>query len=282
MRGLLDGSFGLESGRTELVAAPDLPGVEVMRVDAPARVWRWYHETYTVCTPMLPMRAEWRYRNGLHCTQPVTVALMEPGEVHAEVRKLDDHETFRALFISPEVMQDAATEVGAPTGGVHFAAPQVHLQDIFRECVNLHASLEGDGTALERQTRFSRVVERLLERCCEKRPGTLAPWREPAPVRQARELLQERWSDNVQLDELVVASGVGRFHLIRAFHAALGLPPHAYQIRIRVARAMTLIRLGVPLVEVALRTGFADQSHLTRHFTRVIGVSPGRYRQAVR
>jgi AraC-like DNA-binding protein len=45
---------------------------------------------------------------------------------------------------------------------------------------------------------------------------------------------------------------------------------------------MQLIRLGMPLVEVALHTGFADQSHLTRHFTRVIGVSPGRYRHSVR
>jgi AraC-like DNA-binding protein len=43
-----------------------------------------------------------------------------------------------------------------------------------------------------------------------------------------------------------------------------------------------MIRTGVPLVEVAGAAGFTDQSHLARHFTRVIGVTPGRYRQAVR
>jgi AraC-like DNA-binding protein len=281
MRQFLDDASGLESGRTELVAAPDIPGVEVMRVDAPARIWRWYHETYTVSAPLLPMRAEWRYRNGLHRTGPVTVCLMEPGEVHAEVQKLDAHEAFRALLIAPDVMQDAANEVGAGQP-VHFGQAKLDVEDVFRDCLRLHAALERDSTALERQTRFSRLVDRLLEDFCERRSQLAAPAGEPAAVRRAREQLQERWADNVQLDELVAVSGVGRFHLIRAFHAAMGLPPHAYQIRIRVTRAMTLIRLGMPLVEVALRTGFADQSHLTRHFTRVVGVSPGRYRQSVR
>jgi AraC-like DNA-binding protein len=280
MRQLLDDGSGLDSGQTEFVAAPDIPGVEVMRVDAPARMWRWYHETYTVGVPLIPMQMEWKYRNALHRTEPVTVLLMEPGEVHAEVQKLDDREAFRALFIAPDVFEEAAREVGVRE--VHFDCAKVHEPEVFRDCLRLHASLESDSTALERQTRFSNLVDRLLEDFCERPLRAAEPSGEPAAVRRARELLQERWADNVQLDELVTVARVGRFHLIRAFHAAMGLPPHAYQIRIRVTRAMTLIRLGMPLVEVALHAGFADQSHLTRHFTRVVGLSPGRYRQSVR
>jgi AraC-like DNA-binding protein len=270
------------SGSTELVAAPDLPGVDVLRVDAPTRRWRWYHETYSIAAPICPMRTEWKYRGGLHRTEPVTVCFMEPGEVHAETTKLDEHEALRALLIAPETMHDAAREMGVPAGDVHFGVAKLHARDLFRDYLHLHAMLERDATALERQTSFSSFIERLVGDVCERRPALQLPTGEPAAVRLARELLQERWADNVQLDELVAVSGVGRFHLVRAFTAALGLPPHAYQIRIRVARAMTLIRLGLPLVEVALHTGFADQSHLTRHFTRVVGVSPGRYRQSVR
>jgi AraC-like DNA-binding protein len=280
MRQVIDGASGLDSGQTELMAAADIPGVEVMRVDAPARLWRWYHETYTLSAPIIPMRAEWKYRNALHRTEPMTVVFMEPGEVSAETCKLDAHEAFRALLIAPEVLQDAAHDLRVRE--VHFTKVQVHEHEIFREYLRLHASLEGHSTALERQTRFSKLVDRMLGALCARPIRPAEPSGEPAAVRRARELLQDRWADNVQLDELAAVSGVGRFHLIRAFHATLGLPPHAYQIRIRVARAMQLIRLGTPLVEVALHTGFADQSHLTRHFTRVIGVSPGRYRQSVR
>jgi transcriptional regulator GlxA family with amidase domain len=61
------------------------------------------------------------------------------------------------------------------------------------------------------------------------------------------------------------------------FHREVGLPPHAYQIQVRVARARALIATGVPLAEVASMTGFADQSHLTRLFKRIVGVPPGQY-----
>ena len=57
----------------------------------------------------------------------------------------------------------------------------------------------------------------------------------------------------------------------------VGLPPHAYQIQLRVARARELVAAGVPLAEVATMTGFADQSHLTRLFKRVVGIPPGQY-----
>ena len=268
--------------RIELVAAADVPGVEVMRVNGVARKWRWYHEAYCICTPIVPMRAEWKYRHRLHRTEPVMLALMEPGEMHADVSKLDEHESFRALFILPDVMREAAREAGGIAGEVHWREGKAVQSELFRECLHLHASLEDERPALERQTRFTNLVERLTGSLCQGASEPSAPLGEPGAVRRARALLHERWADNVQLEDLVTVSGVDRFRLLRAFRSAVGLPPHAYQIRIRVARAMTLIRLGTPLVEVALQTGFADQSHLTRHFTRVIGVSPGRYRRAVR
>jgi AraC-like DNA-binding protein len=68
------------------------------------------------------------------------------------------------------------------------------------------------------------------------------------------------------------------FHLLRVFRAAVGLPPHAYQIQLRVARAKELLRAGMPIAAVAVEVGFVDQSHLTRHFKRLVGVPPGRYR----
>jgi len=72
-------------------------------------------------------------------------------------------------------------------------------------------------------------------------------------------------------------AGMSKCHLVHLFHREMGLPPHAYQIQLRVARARVLIAAGVPLAEVATMTGFADQSHLTRLFKRVVGMPPGQY-----
>lgn len=281
MRQVVDESSGLPGERIELTGVPGVPGVEVLRADAPARTWRWYHETYTISAALRPMRTEWTYRNRLYRTEAESFALMEPGEMHADRRKLDAYEEIRVLFLTPALVEAAARELDAGDGAIHWNAVQVRRPDVLQRILGLHEAFERDASALERESRFAAVLEGLLE-FTERRPRAERPWTEPDAVRRARELLHARWADAVRLDDLVAAAGVGPFRLLRAFHAAVGLPPHAYQIRVRLARAMALIRLGMPLAEVALETGFADQSHLARHFRRAIGVSPGRYRRAVR
>lgn len=65
--------------------------------------------------------------------------------------------------------------------------------------------------------------------------------------------------------------------MLRAFSRATGLTPYAYLLQRRLERARALLGGSQPLAEIALACGFADQSHLTRLFTRLYGVSPGRY-----
>ena len=66
-------------------------------------------------------------------------------------------------------------------------------------------------------------------------------------------------------------------HLVRAFSAEFGLPPHRYLTGRRVDLARRLVLGGMPAAEVAGVAGFHDQSHLTRHFRRVTGTTPGRF-----
>jgi len=103
--------------------------------------------------------------------------------------------------------------------------------------------------------------------------------RAPAAVAVARELISGRLADPPALDELAAAAGLSPFALLRAFRAETGLPPHAYLNHLRVRQARALLDLGLVPAEVAARTGFADQAHLTRHFKRVVGVPPGSYQR---
>ena len=104
------------------------------------------------------------------------------------------------------------------------------------------------------------------------RPPILTP-----AVARTRDALHERFAEEVPLEELAALAGMSKCHLVHLFHKEVGLPPHAYQIQLRVARARVLVAAGVPLAEVATMTGFADQSHLTRLFKRVVGMPPGQY-----
>jgi AraC-like DNA-binding protein len=81
----------------------------------------------------------------------------------------------------------------------------------------------------------------------------------------------------VTLVGLAQVAGLSPFHLCRAFREAVGMTPHAYLTQIRVGRARSLLRAGLPPAVVAIEVGFCDQAHLTRHFKRIVGTTPTKY-----
>ena len=96
-------------------------------------------------------------------------------------------------------------------------------------------------------------------------------------VARARDYLTAEAHRTVASEELERITGLDRFALARHFRAATGTSPHRYQVGRRLMRAQRLIAGGMPLSEAAAATGFADQSHLTRHFSARFGLTPGRF-----
>lgn len=96
-------------------------------------------------------------------------------------------------------------------------------------------------------------------------------------VSKAVEYLHDNLIENVTLKKLAREVGLNPFHLIRLFEQSVGLPPHQYLIRLKIAKAKDLLKRGTAPVEVAYEVGFSDQSHLTKLFKREIGLTPGSY-----
>ena len=108
--------------------------------------------------------------------------------------------------------------------------------------------------------------------------GGLAPWQ----VRRAKELLSAHLDGGIPLQEVARECHLSMSQFSRQFRRTTGLPPHKWLLtrRIEVAKE----KLGdrrLSLSDVGAACGFADQSHLTRVFTRMVGVSPGSWRRAV-
>ena len=147
----------------------------------------------------------------------------------------------------------------------------------------MHAAFATPTTRLEREYLLAEWLRRVIERS-----GLVRPSRAPLSVRDDRALrlasdyLAEHLVANVGLDELASAAGIGKFRLIRLLRERTGLPPHALHVAHRIRRARLLLENGTPAAAVAAATGFADQSHLHRHFRRGLGVSPGEYQRRFR
>ncbi|MEM6427602.1 MAG: AraC family transcriptional regulator [Deinococcota bacterium] len=95
------------------------------------------------------------------------------------------------------------------------------------------------------------------------------------------EYIEAHLSQTLSLATLAALEGLSIYHYARAFKVAIGQTPYAYVIRQRVQRAQQLLRTtNSPLAQVALEVGFANQSHLNRHFKKILGITPAMYRQA--
>lgn len=106
--------------------------------------------------------------------------------------------------------------------------------------------------------------------------------RHPPWLSRARAMIGELSHKGVRVREVAAEVGVHPVHLARAFRAAWGYSPSEYHGYRRTARARALIAgTRLSLVDVALCTGFGDQSHLTRAFTRRYGIAPGAFRAAL-
>jgi AraC-like DNA-binding protein len=248
-----------------------VPGVEVMAASDSFEPWHVYHERYAVCA-VLTAATSIRYRGKVEPVVDRGVSFFEPGEVHRNL-KVHKRSEFKVLFLDSAVFEQAAELGGRRTA--HFDLHPRPTPGLFDSVYAFGEAIERDCGVLEQQSRFMFCLENFL--ACMEHPVNLSGAVDRSAVRRAQRYLVERYNQSVTLDELVAVSGISKFHLVRAFSKFVGLPPHAFQLHIRIERARTLLRQRLLPVEVAMAVGFADQSHLTRHFKRMWGITPGAY-----
>ncbi len=127
----------------------------------------------------------------------------------------------------------------------------------------------------------SRVGSRILDapgRASSRSIGGLAPWQ----LRRAKDVLAD-WAKRPSLADLARPCGISPAHFSRAFKATTGKTPTTWLTEQRIGRAVDLVRdSAMPLAEIAINCGFADQAHFTRTFTRLKGQSPAVWRKVNR
>jgi AraC-like DNA-binding protein len=145
-----------------------------------------------------------------------------------------------------------------------------------RMLLRVHLFANGKSPALQSQTLLHDALSSLVERHAlggSFRDGCF----QPPLIKNVKEYLSDNFSENVTLDDLSRVSGMSPFHLLRTFRSTVGLAPHEYLISVRIERARALLMRGVDIARVACETGFCDQSHLNKHFKRILGITPGQY-----
>ncbi|WBB47857.1 AraC family transcriptional regulator [Verrucosispora sp. WMMA2044] len=140
----------------------------------------------------------------------------------------------------------------------------------------LHARLTEPGDEFAAEVHLALVTERLRAGLARGTPMVTSR-RDPRIAQRLHDLIDERFVVGLTLAEAAGLLHAHPTHLVRAFSAAFGIGPHQYLISRRVDLARRLLREGVPAREAAATAGFHDQPHLSRHFKRILGFTPGQY-----
>ncbi|MGV9642786.1 AraC family transcriptional regulator [Streptomyces sp. NPDC003514] len=209
-----------------------------------------------------------------HGTPHDTVSLLPPHVPHNGSPATPHGFRKRVLYLD-------GTRLGDDLIGPAVDSPDLRDPVLRRRVGQLHAVLAHPGDELEADSRLTLIGDR-LRACLLPRTAAPAGRRDPVLARRLRELLDERVVPGIALDEAAALVQAHPTHLVRSFSAAYGIAPHQYLMSRRVGRARRLLLEGRAPAEVAAATGFYDQSHLTRHFRRLVGVTPGRYRGSAR
>lgn len=203
-----------------------------------------------------------------------TLAIVAPGDIHAN-RKMGC--TFRCLFLESHALQSAMEQfLRQKLPSLSFRSGLVENQDIVVSFLKVHRALETDDPEVAKAD-FVSFLSELATRHSNPEIPLPHTGNEASAVRRTKQFLDEHYAERVSLHQLARLSGLSAYHLNRSFCRSLGMPPHEYQLQLRITKAKSFLRLGCSISETASLVGFVDQSHFTRHFKRSVRVTPGRF-----
>ncbi len=258
-------------------------GVSMLRAQYVRQCFpRHTHETFVIGVNERGAHATW-HRGARHVIPARKIAIVAPGEVHTgePVRGQPWH--YCAIYVTPQLLEEVASaEDGVPNRAPTFRQLTIDDTALAARFLRMHRRSENSSSDLAMQSALSNLLSLLLGRHASTGPVARAVGSEPLAVRRVVEYLHEHLADAVSLGDLATAAGLSRYHLIRMFSRTRGLTPYAYLIQIRIEEAKRLIRHGHAPAAAAQVTGFSDQSHLTRAFHRLTGMTPGRYAHITR
>jgi AraC-like DNA-binding protein len=235
------------------------------------------HETYAIGVTERGIQA-FRYR-GVECASTTgRVLVLHPDELHDGHAVAPEGFVYRMLYLDAAAVGDALSGVRALPFVAEAVADDPALAAIIDEAFD---GFPESLTTLAGAAIVAAAADGLCRRA-GRPPAQLPAQHYGARLDQARELLDAATDLSATAEDLEAATGIDRYALARAFRARFATSPHRYLVGRRLQRVKEAIAAGMPLAEAAAESGFADQSHMTRHFKARFGLTPGRYAQLLR
>ena len=199
---------------------------------------------------------------------PGSLVLVPAGCVHACNPLPGSDWSYQMLHLDAQWLREHAPSLDGDTARV------LHGSVLYAQFCVMNEMLFSRASTAEKNAALLALLDACASATAEILPSACTPV--PPQLAPVLEALQAQ--PQASLAQLAQSAGLSRYQLIRAFRAATGMTPHAYQLNASVNRARSRLQAGMDLARLAHELGFADQSHFQRVFKAHAGITPGRYR----
>jgi AraC-like DNA-binding protein len=215
-------------------------------------------------------------KNQTYTIEPGVMMLFNPRDNHT-CEQIDQNTLdYRCLNIKEEIMLDIVEEITGTRYLPYFRAPVVFHADQVELLKEVHEMIMDECQEFSKEEQFLFLIEQLISHYAL--PAESMVVENNHNIQKVCDYVKEHYAQTITLDELSKVSGLNKFMLLRTFTKSLGVTPYQYLQTIRINKAKELLELGKDSLWIAMATGFTDQSHFTNFFKKLIGITPGQYK----
>lgn len=214
---------------------------------------------------------------------PGIINLVVPDEPH-DGQPLTEHGwTYRMFYFEPQLLQAMSMEfLNRYDYLPFFKSGTIDDPDLAQMIRQTHTLFENSqSTQLERESGLMHMLIQFILRHADDQPQLLKMSYEFKRIARVCDYIQDNFSKNLTLNQLAGIAYLSPYHFLRIFQKQKHISPHAFLIQIRIQHAKFWLAEGKSIAQVAMETGFTDQSHFHRHFKRTVGITPRQYRNFV-
>lgn len=269
---------------TKILKCDELPFMELRYVSQVLSCERKHtHETLTL-TAVKQGTVKLLFNKKNELLRPDTVAIINPYQAHyAETTQQKGKGGF-VLYLSTKWCENLQKSLANHfTEFVPFNISLVSSETLYREFIVLCELLLENIFPLEKEEKLIDFLTKLFQHCNileQEYSEKLNPQNTPV-AKKIKSIIDESPDKNLTLINISAQAGFSVAHCLRVFKKEYGLPIHAYTLNQKVHKAKELLSRNIPIIDVAIESGFFDQSHLTKSFKQVFQVTPKQYQNGI-
>ena len=258
---------------------PGLPGVELLQAAYVTQSFaKHVHDGYAFGV-IESGSLKFSYQGKNWTAESGDINLVIPGEAHDGRAGSPAGWAYRMFYLEPAALQTIMHALSEDADACPFFRPGV-IRDtsLAGPLWQMHKLFEAAaGDAMERESRLLACLAPFILKYADKKITLPRGTRENKAVAMSCEYIEAKYRENISLRDLAAVSGFSPYYLIRVFARQRGVSPHIYLKQIRIKAAKKLLAQALPLAFIAVETGFSDQSHFSRQFKQITGLTPAAY-----